>query len=137
MGDPRDAHATGTASNPVGTYSSQELVKIIKRIYYRCKTSSVGEILSEAGNKDKHLSTLPSSNSKALDLTRSCVGILLLRGTSVLAIQWLWKLVLTMIFNLQPNPLGRNSHPTQPAPRAAKIPLLRTLKPLSNENTIT
>lgn len=97
----------------------------------------MGKTPREAGNKDKHLSTLPSSNSKALDLARSRVGILFLRGTLVLAIQRLWKLALTMIFNLQPNPLGRNSHPTQPAPRAAKIPLLRTLKPLSNESTIT
>lgn len=54
----------------------------------------------------------------------------------MLAVQRLWKLVLTMLFNLQPNPLGRNSCPTQPAPKEAKIPLPRTLKPLFNERTI-
>ena len=30
MGKPRDAHTTGTASSPIGTYSSYELVKVIK-----------------------------------------------------------------------------------------------------------
>lgn len=93
----------------------------------------------EAGKKDKHLNTLLSSDSKAskaLDLARSHVGVLFLRGTLVLAIHWLCKLVLTMGFNLHPNPLGRNSYPVQPALRAAKISLLRTLKPLFHEITI-
>lgn len=91
----------------------------------------MGKTPHEAEKKDKHLITLPSSDSKvskALDLAKSCMGILFLRGTLVLAIQWLCKLVLTTVFNLQPNPLGRNPCPTQPAPKAAEIPLLRTPK---------
>lgn len=63
------------------------------------------------------------------------MGVLLLRGILMLAIQWLWKLVLTMGFNLQPNPLGRNFYPAQPALGAEKIPLLRTQKPLFHEIT--
>lgn len=111
----------------------------MKCTQHRCETCSVGKMPCEAGKKDKYLNTLLSSDSKAskaLDLARSHVGVLFLRGTLVLAIQWLWKLVLTMGFNLQPNPLGRNSYPAQPAPRAAKIPLPRTVKPFFHEITI-
>lgn len=96
----------------------------------------MGKMPCEAGRKDKRLNTLLSRDckaSKALDLARSHMGVLFLRGALVLAGQWLWKLVLTLGFNLQPNPSGRNSYP---ALGAEKIPLLRTLKPLFHEITI-
>lgn len=35
MGKPRDAHVTGTASSPMGTYSSEVLVQPLKCTYVR------------------------------------------------------------------------------------------------------